>query len=243
MLSAIVVAAGKSNRFSRHNKQWFRGKIPPVAGKGKVSKVLAKIDSKPAIYYSLFALNRHPGIDEIIVVASPSNIKAITGITRKYKINKVKKIVLGGKERRDSVLQGLKSLGEDTSHVLIHDGARPLVSSNIISSVIAAAKISGAAVAGVPVKPTIKRVSSGLWVKETVDRGGLWEIQTPQVFLKSIILKAYRKLGGLKVTDDAMLVERIKVKVKLAAGSYSNIKITTPEDLIIAGAILKEIKS
>lgn len=226
MISAIVVAAGRSNRF-----------------KGKVSKVLAKIDSKPVIYYSLFALNRHPEIDEIIVVVSPSNIKAIAGIIRRYKINKAKKIVLGGRARKDSVLQGLKSIGQDTNHVLIHDGARPFINNDIISSLIVAAKISGAAVVGVPVKSTIKRVNPSLWVKETVNRDGLWEIQTPQVFSKSIILKAYRKLGGSKVTDDAMLVEKIGIKVKLALGSYSNIKITTPEDLIIAEAILRKVKS
>lgn len=225
MLSAIVVAAGRSSRF-----------------KGKASKILAKIDSKPVIYYSLFALNRHPDIDEIIVVASSGNIEAITGIVRRYKINKVKNIILGGKERKDSVLQGLKSLGQDTKDVLIHDGARPLINKVIISSVIRAAKISGAAVIGLPVKPTIKKVNSNLWVKETVDRDGLWEIQTPQVFSKNIILKAYRRLSGSKVTDDAMLVEKIGIKVKLALGSYSNIKITTSEDLVIAEAILKKVK-
>ena len=225
MLSAIVVAAGRSNRF-----------------KGKVSKVLAKIKSKPVIYYSLLALNRHQDINEIVVVTSLSNIKSITGIVRRYKINKVKKIVLGGKERKDSVLQGLKSLGEGTNYVLIHDGARPFINNSIISSVITAAKLSGAAVTGVPVKPTIKKVNPGFWVKETIDRDSLWEIQTPQVFLKSIILKAYSKLGGFKVTDDAMLVEKIGIKVKLALGLYSNIKITTPEDLIIAEAILNNSK-
>ena len=225
MLSAIVVAAGKSNRF-----------------KGKVSKVLEKIDSKPVIYYSLSALNRHSDIDEIIVVANSGNIKAITAIVRRYKINKVKKIILGGKERKDSVSKGLKSLGQETKQVLIHDGARPFINNGIISSVITAAKISGAAIVGLPVKPTIKMVDPNFWVKETVDRDGLWEIQTPQVFSKNIILKAYRKLDGSKVTDDAMLVEKTGIKVKLALGSYSNIKITTPNDLIIAEAILKKVK-
>jgi 2-C-methyl-D-erythritol 4-phosphate cytidylyltransferase len=225
MLSAIVVAAGKSNRF-----------------KGKVSKVLAKIDSKPVIYYSLVALNRHPGLDEIIVVASLGNIKAIGGIVSRYKINKVKKIILGGKERKDSVLQGLKSLGQDINRVLIHDGARPFINNAIISSVIAAAKVSGAAVIGLPVKPTIKRINPDFWVKETVNRDGLWEIQTPQVFSKNIILQAYKKFGAAKVTDDAMLIEKIGIRVKLARGSASNIKITTLEDLIVAEALLKKVK-
>jgi 2-C-methyl-D-erythritol 4-phosphate cytidylyltransferase len=225
MLSAIVVAAGESKRF-----------------KGKVSKVLAKINSKPVIYYSLFALNRHQDIGEIIVVASRRNIKVISEVVKRFKINKVSKIVLGGKERKDSVLQGLRSLNEDTSYVLIHDGARPFINNSIISSLIAAARNSGAAVVGVPVKPTIKRVDSGLWVKETVARDGLWEIQTPQVFLKNIILKAYKNSNRAKVTDDAMLVEKTGVKVKLVLGSYNNIKITTAEDLVISRAIFENLK-
>lgn len=225
MLSAIVVAAGKSKRF-----------------KNKTSKVLVNINSKPVIFYSLSVLGQHPDISEIIVVASSDNLKAIAGVIRKYKINKVKDIVLGGKERKDSVLNGLRSLSKNASDVLIHDGARPFIDNGIISSVIAAAKFSGAAVSGVPVNSTVKRVDPNLWVKETVDRDGLWEIQTPQVFSKEIILKAYSKFGSSKVTDDAMLVEKTGVKIKLARGSYNNIKITALEDLIIAGAIFLKIK-
>jgi len=226
MLSAIVVAAGRSSRF-----------------KSKVSKVLANIGSKPVIYYSLLALSKHRSVDEIIVVAGRGNIKEIARVIRIYKINKVKKIVLGGKERKDSVLHGLRSLGRDTNRVLIHDGARPFINSAIITSVIEAAGYSGAAVSGLPVKPTVKKVNSKLWVIETVDREGLWEIQTPQVFSRDIILNAYRKIGGFKATDDAMLVEKCGVRVKVALGSYSNIKVTTPEDLVIAEAILKKEKT
>ena len=225
MLSAIVVAAGRSKRF-----------------KGKTSKVLAQINNKPVIYYSLAALNKHRDIGEIIVVASLKNIEAIKEIIRKYKINKVKKIILGGKERQDSVSLGLRSLGREAKDVLIHDGARPFIDSKIISLVIAAAKVSGAAVAGVKVKPTIKRADKGLWVKETLERENLWEIQTPQVFSKKIILKAYNNLRSAKATDDAMLVEKIGVKVKIAPGSYNNIKITTPEDLSVSGSIFKNSK-
>jgi 2-C-methyl-D-erythritol 4-phosphate cytidylyltransferase len=225
MLSAIVVAAGRSKRF-----------------KGKTSKVLAQINNKPVIYYSLAALNKHRDIGEIIVVASLKNIEAIKEIIRKYKINKVKKIILGGKERQDSVSLGLRSLSREAKDVLIHDGARPFIDSKIISLVIAAAKVSGAAVAGVKVKPTIKRADKGLWVKETLERENLWEIQTPQVFSKKIILKAYNNLRNAKVTDDAMLVEKIGVKVKISPGSYNNIKITTPEDLSVSGSIFKNSK-
>lgn len=225
MLSAIVVAAGRSKRF-----------------KGKTAKVLANINNKPVIYYPLFALNRHRDIGEIIVVANSANIKAIGEIVRRYKINKVKKIILGGKERKDSVFLGLRSLSEKTKDVLIHDGARPFIDSKIISLVIAAAKASGAAVAGVKVKPTIKKSDSGLWVKETLERENLWEIQTPQVFSKKIILKAYKNSGRAKATDDAMLIEKIGIKVKIAPGSYSNIKITTPEDLLVSEAIFRNSK-
>ncbi len=225
MLSAIVVAAGRSKRF-----------------KGKISKVLAQINNKPVIYYSLAVLNRHRDIGEIIVVASLKNIKAIKEIIRKYKINKVKKIILGGKERKDSVSLGLRSLSREAKDVLIHDGARPFIDNKIISLVIAAAKASGAAVAGVKVKPTIKRSDKGLWVKETLERENLWEIQTPQVFSKKIILKAYNNLRSAKATDDAMLVEKIGIKVKIAPGSYNNIKITTPEDLSVSGVIFKNSK-
>jgi 2-C-methyl-D-erythritol 4-phosphate cytidylyltransferase len=225
MLSAIVVAAGRSKRF-----------------KGRASKILAKINNKPVIYYSLSVLSRHRDIREIIVVASPKNIKAIEEIIRRYKINKVKKVILGGKERQDSVFQGLGALSEATKDVLIHDGARPFIDSKIISLVITAAKASGAAVVGVKVKPTIKRADSGLWVKETLDRENLWEIQTPQVFSKNIILKAYKNSGRAKVTDDATLIEKIGIKVKIALGSYSNIKITTPDDLSAAEAIFRNSK-
>jgi 2-C-methyl-D-erythritol 4-phosphate cytidylyltransferase len=255
MVSAIIVAAGKSNRFSRNNKQWLKGGIPPKAGRGKVSKVLVKIDSRPVIYYSLFALNKHPEVDEIIVVASRENSKEINRIVKRFKINKAKGIVLGGKERKDSVLSGLKALSPESSRVLIHDGARPLIDKNTISSVIKASKASGAAITGVPIKPTVKMAYTiwriaygkrekikGLFVKKTLNRDELWDIQTPQVFKKDLILAAYSKFGNRKVTDDAALVEKLKVKVRIVQGSYSNIKITTPEDLIMAEAVLRKIK-
>jgi len=224
MLSAIVLAAGKNRRFA-----------------AKLPKVISKIGTKPVIYYPLFTLNRHPDIDEIVVVANPENIRAICAIIRRYKINKARKIVLGGRERRDSVFQGLKPLSPDIDYVLIHDGARPFISSGMVSSVILAAKRSGAAAVGVAVKDTIKEVANSIVVK-TLKRSRLWEMQTPQVFKKSLILRAYKEAGNLKATDDAMLVERLGVKVRVALGAYSNIKITTPEDLIVARAILKKGK-
>ena len=226
MPSAIVLAAGKSSRFN----------------KGKLSKVILSINFKPVIYYSLFSLNKHPGISEIIVVATENNLKDIGRIINKYKINKVKKIVLGGKRRQDSVLCGLKHVNPRSEFVLIHDGARPFINRRIISSVILSAKKFNASVTGVLVKATIKKADCNFWVKETVDRESLWEIHTPQVFRKEILVKAYQESGGLDFSDDAMLVENSGVRVKLVRGSYSNIKLTTPEDLIIAEALLKNKK-
>ena len=220
MLSAIVLAAGKSRRFA-----------------AKFSKVISKIGPYPAVYYSLFTLNRHPDIDEIIVVACPENIKEISALVRRYKIDKAGKIVLGGRERRDSVFKGLKSLGPGVDYVLIHDAARPFINRDMVSSVVLAAKRSGAAVTGVLAKDTIKEVT-GFIVRKTLKREGLWVIQTPQVFRKALVLKAYEKFSRVKATDDAMLVEKLGAKVSVVKGSYSNIKITTPEDLVIAKAIL-----
>ncbi|MBN2831173.1 MAG: 2-C-methyl-D-erythritol 4-phosphate cytidylyltransferase [Candidatus Omnitrophica bacterium] len=222
MTSAIVVAAGKGKRFA-----------------GRLPKIISRLGAKPVIYYSLLTLNRHPGINEIIVVASRNNIKEISAIIRRYKINKVKKVVLGGKERKDSVFQGLKPLSPDTGYVLIHDGARPFISAGMVSSVLGAAKRFGAAIVGAPVKYTVKEVFDNTVVK-TLNRESLWEIQTPQVFKKKLILEACKKAKRLKVTDDAMLVEKLGGRVKVVFGSYSNIKITTAEDLILAEAILKK---
>ncbi len=232
MLSAIVVAAGNSNRFSRNGKK-----------NRKLSKVFVRLGGKPVIYYSLAALNKHPLIGEIIVVTNPLSLDAAYSVVKRYKINKVSKLVLGGKERKDSVLSGLKSLDPRSKYVLIHDGARPFINKDIISSVIREGMFYKAAVVAVPVKPTIKRAGRGMWVKETIKRDELWEIQTPQVFVKDLIISAYKKFGGSKVTDDSMLVEKSGKKVKLVRGAYSNIKITTPEDIFVAEAVLKGLKA
>lgn len=223
--SAVVVAAGRGLR--------FRYKFP---------KPLVEIDSQPVIIYSLLTLSRHPGIKEIILVASRKNLKAIINKTKKYRIAKIKHIVLGGPKRQDSVINGLGAICPKTELVLIHDGVRPFIDKKIVSSLIQEAKISGAAIVGVPVKATIKRCKAGgrrQEVEKTIDREKLWEIQTPQVFRKDLILTAYKKFGKMNVTDDAMLVEKLGAKVSIVPGSYNNIKITTPEDLIIARAIAK----
>jgi len=220
--SAVVVAAGEGKRL-----------------KSKVPKQLIKIDSKPVLIYSLEVLNSHPAIKEIILVVNAGNKNAITKEARRYRIKKVSKIVLGGRRRQDSVFNGLKATSPNADLVLIHDGVRPFIKKEFILALINAACKSGAAVIGVPVKATIKEAGSPFVVKKTLEREKLWEIQTPQVFKKDLIMKAYNKFGRQAVTDDAVLAERFGAKVRLVLGSYHNIKITTREDLAIAKGILK----
>lgn len=219
---AIVVAAGKGKRL-----------------KSKTPKPLIKLGGKPIIIYSLRALSAHPSIKEIIVVANSLSIRQLTAAIKQHKINKVKAVVLGGLRRQDSVYNGLRAIPPQADLVLIHDGVRPFIDAKILSSLIKAAKLYGAAIVGVPVKATIKKVTSKFIVEKTIDRENLWEIQTPQVFKKGLILSAYEKFRNINVTDDAMLVEKMGKKVNVVSGSAHNIKITTPEDLAIAKAILK----
>ncbi len=229
-VTAIVVAAGVGRRFN-----------------SKLPKLLSKINSVPIIAYSLKALDGHPLIKDIIVVINAKNKQSICDEIRKCALIKNNKIVVGGRKRQDSVRNGLSAINSRTDLVLIHDGARPLIDKSAISLVIKEAKKFGASVLGVPVKNTIKecvvrRASCVVRKKKALNRDSLWEIQTPQVFRKNLILKAYEKFGNTEVTDDASLVEKLGVPVKVVMGSYSNIKITTQEDLIIAKAILSFVK-
>ena len=215
-ITAIVVAAGRGIRF----------------GSDK-SKLLSKIDFKPVIAYSLDVFNRHPAVTDIIVVVNSANIDGIRAQIKKYKIKKAREIVRGGARRQDSVYNALKKLDKRAELVIVHDAARPFISKELVSRAIKQALKSGAAIVGVPVKATVKE-ASGYIVKRTLNRDNLWEIQTPQVFKKNIILEAYKRFRNQDVTDDASLIERLGRKVYLVQGSYANIKITTPEDLSIA---------
>jgi 2-C-methyl-D-erythritol 4-phosphate cytidylyltransferase len=153
-------------------------------------------------------------------------------------------IVEGGSERQDSVYNGLKAIHNDCDIVLIHDGARPFVTHNIIEEGINIANKTGACIAAVPVKDTIKVASENMDVVNTPNREALWAVQTPQFFKYQLLMGAYEKLqnSNLKATDDAMLIEELGYPVKIINGSYENIKITTPEDLILGEGILKKRK-
>jgi len=185
-------------------------------------------------------------IDEIILVVNPDDIKR----AKKFNFAKLKQVIAGGQERQDSVSAGLAVLPSDCEIVVVHDGARPLVTSEIIEQAVQVAEESGAVVVGVPVKDTVKMSNvkcpmskDGVTILKTLDRNCLWLAQTPQVFKKKIILEAFKKFGQEKVTDDAMMVEKLGVPVTMVMGSYANIKITTPEDLLIAKALLKTLET
>lgn len=221
-LTAVVAAAGLGRRLKK-----------------QVPKLFVKIGGKEILLRTLEVLSSSKFVNEIIVVANKKSITAVKKLVSQRRLKKIKDVVAGGSRRQDSVKEGLKRLSLDTDFVLVHDAARPFIDTKTISKVISAAKHSGAAIVGVPAKATLKEVGANLFVRNTLNRDSVWEIQTPQVFKKSIILDAYRKFNSLIATDDSSLVERLGAKVKLVEGSYFNIKITTEEDLLFAEAIIR----
>ena len=207
--------------------------IIPAAGLGSrmgTQKQLIKLNSKPVLAHTLEAFEKHPNIDEIIVVGS----KSLAEITSSF--SKVKSLVEGGANRQASVWQGLQAVSDDIDWVLIHDGARPFVSEKVISDVIGKCAISG-----VKSKDTIKIADENNIVQETPNRENLWLVQTPQGFPYHIIKKAHQQAiaDGFVGTDDATLVERMGIPVQMIEGDYRNIKLTTPEDILIAEVYIK----
>jgi 2-C-methyl-D-erythritol 4-phosphate cytidylyltransferase len=215
--------------------------IIPAAGCGErmkadVPKVLLKIKGQPVILRTMQAFEDCPLIQGIVLVGPEEYLEALRDVVTQGDLKKVRAIVRGGATRTQSVRHGLKALDRDVDMVLVHDGARPLVTRGIIERSIQACVTDGAVVVAVPVKPTLKVVDPhSRQVKETLDRTLVWEVQTPQVFRRDILERAYA--GDENATDDAALVERAGLKVSVCLGEYQNIKITTPEDLLIAEAL------
>lgn len=233
--AAIVLSAGRGTR--------MQSDIP---------KQYMPLIDKPVLYYSLKAF-QDSSVSSIILVTGKEDVEFCQKeIVEKYNITKVSAIVTGGKERYHSVYEGLKQL-KDHDYVLIHDGARPCVNVDIIERSIQSAIEEEACVVGMPVKDTIKISNENGYAVETPDRSTLWMIQTPQSFSYSLIYGAYTELMGQmqkgsqdvpSITDDAMVVEYIYgKKVKLILGSYTNIKITTPEDIRVAEGFLKNLEN
>ena len=208
----------------------------------QVHKQYLIIQDRPVLYYSLKAFE-DSAVDEIVLVVGKGEEEFCRKeIVDKYGISKVKAIVEGGKERYHSVFEGLKQTS-DADYVLIHDGARPFVNQDIIRRCMQEVQKYQACVVGMPVKDTIKIADEEGYAKQTPDRKNVWMIQTPQTFSYALIYEAYEemlKTEDTAITDDAMVLERIKgKKSKLIEGSYRNIKITTPEDLLIANVYLQ----
>lgn len=226
--TAIILAAGSGSRL-----------------KSKVSKPLVCLNGKPLLRYSLDTLYSHPLITDVIVTCNAGNERGLKRLIRSAGLCKKKLVcVRGGDRRQDSVRNALEALDPRCSIVLIHDGGRPFVDAALITRVIRAACVRGAAIAAVPVKATVKEVEGrgSKVVGKTLDRALLWEVQTPQVFEKNLIIGAFRRFGAGDVTDDASLVEKANAPVELVESSYFNIKVTTPEDLVLAQAIARHRK-
>jgi 2-C-methyl-D-erythritol 4-phosphate cytidylyltransferase len=219
----------------------------PAAGAGKrMGKAPAKqflaLGDKPILAHTLLAFQRASEIDEIIPILSEEDLETCLGeIIEAYHITKVKTLVVGGKERQDSVVNGLHKLEKDAAIVLVHDGVRPFVTPEMIKEAVDYAKRGECVAMGVPIKDTIKEVNDQGMVRHTLDRSRLWAIQTPQAFPAKALKRAYEEASKQRVygTDDATIVERMGGSVRVLMGSYENIKITTPEDLMLAEEILK----
>lgn len=227
-VSALIVAAGKGTRMGMNtNKQYI------------------KICDKPILAHTISLFQESDLINEIILVVPPTDIDYCKENIKDYfGFSKISAIVPGGSERQESVYNGLLNLNKKCEIVVIHDGARPFANETMLLESVQAATSYGAAIIAVPVKDTVKFADANLFVKETVKRDKLWSVQTPQVFKKDIIINSHEWAIKHKFigTDDSILAEQIGISPKIITGSYSNIKITTKEDLLMAESIITSKK-
>ena len=219
---AIIVAAGASTRMGS-------------AG----DKTLADLGGEPLIARTVDVFERCAAVSTIVLVVSKRNVGAIAALCEAKRWRKTRPPLPGGARRQDSVRAGLDALPAECEWVLVHDGARPFVTPRMIEDGLAAAAATGAAIAVVPAFDTVKRVAADGRVVETLDRSELAMVQTPQVFRRDILERAHAEIPD-DVTDDAAMAERIGIEVRTFNGARTNIKITTPEDLLLAGALDRE---
>ncbi len=226
-VAVVITAAGKGTRMhSNINKQYM------------------ELGGMPVLARTIAAFQQCSQVDEIIVVINEEDINFCKNkIIERFQFSKVKSLVSGGAQRQNSVYKGLCAIGDDCGIVLIHDGARPFVAIESISESINTAQKFGACGLGVRVKDTIKISGPNGFVASTPDRSSLWSIQTPQSFDYGIIMRAHEAAvkNNYTGTDDMVLVEKLGIPVKILEGSYNNIKITTPEDLIVGESILANL--
>lgn len=217
-VSAIIPAAGKGQRFgSRLNKQFV------------------ELDGKPLLYYTLRQFQIAEVISEIILVVPENWLSEMTTLVESLHLSKIRQIIAGGNERFKSVALGLSRVDRQSEIVVVHDGVRPFISTELIAASVHACIEYRAVAVAVPVKDTIKVVQQGM-VEKTLDRSVLWAIQTPQVFQTELLREAYAQLPRHtgSITDDATLVEALGHRVKIIEGDYRNIKITSPDDFHLA---------
>lgn len=221
--SALIPAAGRGRRFGRGS-----------------NKVLAEVAGRPIIAHTLAVFQSSPLIDDVTLVCGEEDVDACEGIVRRFRLDKVAAIVEGGVERQESVWNGLLRVGPQAEIIVIHDGARPLVTEQMIAESASAAAAYGAAIAAAPIGDTVKVSDERAFVRETLPRDELFAVQTPQAFRRKIILDAHERArtDGFTATDDAALVERLGLPVKIIAGSPENVKVTEPRDLEYVSARL-----
>ena len=204
---------------------------------GEVDKIFAAVAGKPVLWHVLQIFQGCGVVDQAVVVLNEASIERGLRLMEEGRFSKVVAVCAGGERRQDSVAEGLKRL-DGCSWVVIHDGARPCLTVELVERGLEEARQTGAAIAAVPLKETVKVVDSEGVIASTPRRENLWAAQTPQIFRFDLIAEAHRRVNG-EVTDDASLVEALGHKVKVYMGSYDNIKVTTPEDLVLAETILR----
>ncbi len=226
-VTAIVPAGGKGTRFG-----------------SSIPKQFIEIHHRPILFYGLRQLENASDVSEIVIAVHPEWQTQMTEWVKEWKFQKISHIIPGGIERQDSVAKALEVLSPHTKWILIHDAVRPLISLEKIHEVVEAAYTYGAAILAIPSRNTIKRCKEG-WVEETVDRKEFWQVQTPQVFRRDVLVLAYKKAfeEGFYGTDDAMLVERLGHPVRVVMGEEQNIKITTLYDMEFVEMLLQKGKS
>ena len=221
--------------------------------KSRVRKSFVRLAGRPMLAWALKALERSPLVQDVVVVAHARDLPAARALVRRERSRKVSAVVQGGDSRSASVRCGIAALPVRSKWVLVHDAARPLVTPGLIEATVKAARRTKAAIAAVPVVPTIKQGKAG-WVVRTLDRSVLWAVQTPQVFERKLLEEAHRRAmasargsltrrfsaHGFAATDDAALIEAMGKKVRIVPSSDRNLKVTTPEDLKIAQALLRK---
>ena len=221
---AVIVAAGKSERMGPN-----------------VDKAFLSLGTKPVLAYSLLAYEKCQDIDGIVLVVRKDRLEAAYGLTQMFGYSKVKKIVAGGTRRQDSVANGLQQLNDEVRIVSVHDGARPCVTPAIISESIKAAKRYGSGVAAGKITDTVKVVENNVSITKTLDRSNLWTVQTPQTFKVELLRKALGVVARKRVvvTDESAAVELLGEKVRIVPVVQPNVKITTPDDLVLAATLLR----